>query len=109
MNVGVLTLAVLTPPGQGHVPQDEELEGCRDEFLRGLGHLLLVNYGCGGSLSSYDVINYLFCTEPLLYSKDVTFVSVPCVIICVRLLLAHICFTPGFGLKFGCDTRGISA
>jgi hypothetical protein len=37
------------------------------------------------SLSSYDVIIYLFCTELLLYSKDVTFVSVPWVIICVRL------------------------
>jgi hypothetical protein len=28
---------------------------------------------------------YLFCTELLLYSKDVTFVSVPLFIICVRL------------------------
>jgi hypothetical protein len=34
----------------------EELEGCHDEFVRGLGHRLLVNYGHGGSLSSYDVI-----------------------------------------------------
>jgi hypothetical protein len=38
-----------------------------------------------GSLSSYDVFIYLFCTKLLLYSKDVTFVSVPWVIICVRL------------------------
>jgi hypothetical protein len=38
-----------------------------------------------GSLSLYDVIIYLFCTELLLYSKDVTFVSVPLFIICVRL------------------------
>jgi hypothetical protein len=37
------------------------------------------------SLSPYDVIIYLFYTELLLYSKDVTFVSVPWVIICVRL------------------------
>jgi hypothetical protein len=36
-------------------------------------------------VSSYDVNIYLFCTEPLLYSKDVTFVSVPLSIICVRL------------------------
>jgi hypothetical protein len=36
-------------------------------------------------LSPYDVIIYLFCTELLLYSKDVTFVSVPLFIICVRL------------------------
>jgi hypothetical protein len=38
-----------------------------------------------GSLSPYDVIIYLFCTELLLYSKDVTFVFVPLFIICVRL------------------------
>jgi hypothetical protein len=36
-------------------------------------------------LSPYDVIIYLFCTELLLYSKDVTFISVPLFIICVRL------------------------
>jgi hypothetical protein len=38
-----------------------------------------------GSLSPFDVIIYLFCTELLLYSRDVTFVSVPWFIICVRL------------------------
>jgi hypothetical protein len=38
-----------------------------------------------GSLSPYDVIVYFFCTELLLYSKDVTFVSVALFIICVRL------------------------
>jgi hypothetical protein len=38
-----------------------------------------------GSLFSYDVIIYLFYTELLLYSKDVTFISVPWFIICVRL------------------------
>jgi hypothetical protein len=38
-----------------------------------------------GSLSLYDVFIYLFCTEPLLYNKVVTFVSVPLFIICVRL------------------------
>jgi hypothetical protein len=37
-----------------------------------------------GSLSPYDVIVYLFCTELLLYSKNVTFVFVPLFIICVR-------------------------
>jgi hypothetical protein len=37
------------------------------------------------SLSPYDVIIYLFCTELLLYIKVVTFVSVPWFIICVRL------------------------
>jgi hypothetical protein len=34
------------PPGQEQVPQDEEHEGGRDEFVRGLGHRLPVNYGC---------------------------------------------------------------
>jgi hypothetical protein len=59
-----------------------------------------------GLLSPYDVITYLFCIELLLYSKDVTFVSVPLFIICVRLGPS----TPGdfsrlgFGpLKPGCD------
>jgi hypothetical protein len=37
------------------------------------------------SLSPYDVIIYSFCTGLLLFSKDVTFVSVPLFIICVRL------------------------
>jgi hypothetical protein len=41
MNVCELTLSILTsPPGQGHVPQDEEHKGCHDEFMRGLGHRL---------------------------------------------------------------------
>jgi hypothetical protein len=38
-----------------------------------------------GSLSPYDVFIYLFCTELLLYSKVVTFISVPWFIICVIL------------------------
>jgi hypothetical protein len=51
-----------------------------------------------GSLSPYDVIIYLFCIELLLYSKDVTFVSVPLFIICVRLgpSTPGVYFTPGF-------------
>jgi hypothetical protein len=31
------------PPGQEQVPHDEAYEGCRDEFVSGLGHYLLVN------------------------------------------------------------------
>jgi hypothetical protein len=34
------------PLGQEHVLQDKEHEGCRDEFMRGLGRRFLVNYGC---------------------------------------------------------------
>jgi hypothetical protein len=46
MNVCELTLAVLTSlPGQEQVLQEKEHEGCRDEFMRGLGHRLPVNYG----------------------------------------------------------------
>ena len=33
------------PLGQELVPQDEAREGCRDEFVSGLGHRLLVNFG----------------------------------------------------------------
>jgi hypothetical protein len=38
-----------------------------------------------GPLSPYNVIIYLFCTELLLYNKNVTFDPVPWFIICVRL------------------------
>jgi hypothetical protein len=33
------------PLGQEQVLQDKEHEGCRDEFVRGLGRRLPVNYG----------------------------------------------------------------
>jgi hypothetical protein len=64
--------------------------------------------GCW-TLSPYDVIIYLFCTELLLYSTDVTFIYVPLFIICVRLGPSNLVFIsrPGFGpLKPGCDTLG---
>jgi hypothetical protein len=64
-----------------------------------------------GSLSHYDVIIYLFCTELRLYCKVVTFISVPWFIICVRLgpstsgdyVRARVLVPP----KPGCDRRGI--
>jgi hypothetical protein len=47
MNVCELTLAVLTyPQARNMYHQDEEHEGCRDEFVSGLGRRLPVNYGC---------------------------------------------------------------
>jgi hypothetical protein len=51
-----------------------------------------------GSLSPYDVFIYLFCTELVLYSKNVSFVYVPWVIICVRLGPTTLgdYFAPGF-------------
>jgi hypothetical protein len=46
MNVCELTLAVShAPTGQEQVPQDEAHGGCCDEYVRGLGHRLLVNFG----------------------------------------------------------------
>jgi hypothetical protein len=46
MNVCELTLDVLTSlPGQEQVLQEKEHEGCHDEFVRGLGRRLPVNYG----------------------------------------------------------------
>jgi hypothetical protein len=56
MNVCEHTLAILTPQVKDMYRQDEEHEGYRDKFVRGLGHRLPVKYGCGGSLSAYDVI-----------------------------------------------------
>jgi hypothetical protein len=66
-----------TPTGQEQIPQDEAHGGCCDKFVRDLGRRLPVNFGVARSLSPYDVIIYLFYTELLLYSKDVTFVSIP--------------------------------
>jgi hypothetical protein len=47
MNVCELTLVVsnLLHTGQEQVPQDEVHGGCCDEFVRGLGHRLPVNFG----------------------------------------------------------------
>jgi hypothetical protein len=61
-----------------------------------------------GLLSPYDVIIYLFCTELLLYSKDVTFVSVHYSSYVWDLVLAHLVSRLGFGpLKPGFDRSGI--
>jgi hypothetical protein len=66
-----------TPTGQEQVPQDEAHGGMlrcvRERSRTSSPNQLWV----AGSLSPFDVIIYLFCTELLLYSKDVTFVSVP--------------------------------
>ena len=63
------------------------------------------------SLSPYDVIIYLFCTKLLLYSKDVTFISVPLFIIYVRLGPStpgdYVCARVLVPLKPGCDRSGI--
>jgi hypothetical protein len=56
MNVCELTLVVLTPQAKNRYHQDEEHEGSRNEFVRGLGRRLPVNYDWRGSLSLYDVM-----------------------------------------------------
>jgi hypothetical protein len=87
------------------VPRDEEHEGCRVEFMRGLGRRLPVNYGC--CIVDFVWCNYLtILYKTLLYSKDVAFVSVPWVIICVRLdpSIRHARVWPP---KSGCDRSGI--
>jgi hypothetical protein len=72
------------PPDQEQVPQDEEHEDCRDEFVRGLRRRLPINFGC-------RIVVFVWCSyltilyRTPLYIKDVTLVSVPWVIICVRL------------------------
>jgi hypothetical protein len=45
MNVCELTLAVSPLTGKEQVSQDEVHGGCCDEFVRGLGRRLLVNFG----------------------------------------------------------------
>jgi hypothetical protein len=42
--------------------------------LRGLGHRLSVNFGCGGLLLSYDVIYLAILYKTLLYNKDVSLI-----------------------------------
>jgi hypothetical protein len=72
------------PPGQEQVPQDEAHEGYCDEFMRSLSRRLPVNFGCWIVVfvwCSYSIILYI----TTLYINDVTFVSVPWIIICVRL------------------------
>jgi hypothetical protein len=72
------------PPSQGQVTLDEAYEGCCDEFVSGLGRRLLVNFGCW--IIVFVWCNYLtILYRTPLYIKVVAFVSVPWVIICVRL------------------------
>jgi hypothetical protein len=94
------------PLGQGQVPQDEEHEWCRDEFVRGLGHRLPVNYGCW--IIVFVWYNYLtILYRSPLYIKDVTFVFVPWVI-CVRLdPSTHVSRAQVWPPKSGCDRSGI--
>jgi hypothetical protein len=86
------------PQVKNRYRQDEAHEGCRDEFVRGLGRRLPVNFGCW--IVVFVWCNYLtILYRTLLYIKDVTFISVPWVIICVRLdRSTHLVkFAPGFG------------
>jgi hypothetical protein len=95
------------PPGQEQVPQDEVHEGCCDEFMSGLGCHLLENYGCW--IVAFVWCNYLtILYRTPLYIKDVTFVSIPWVIICVRLdPNTHLIHARVWPPKSGCDRSGI--
>jgi hypothetical protein len=70
MNVCELTLAVSHPPptGQEQVPQDEAYGGCCDEFVRGLGHRLPVNFWL---LDRCLLIMYLFIYLFILYRTPI--------------------------------------
>jgi hypothetical protein len=46
MNICELTLVVLISPQVKNRYTRMRREGCRDEFVSGLGRRLLVNYGC---------------------------------------------------------------
>jgi hypothetical protein len=75
-----------TPTGQEQIPHDEAHGRCCDEFVRGLGRRLPINSRLlDRCCHMMYLFIYLFCTELLLYSKYVTFVSEPRFIICVRL------------------------
>jgi hypothetical protein len=85
------------PPGQEQVPQDEARERWCDVFVGGLGRRLPVNFGCW--IVVFVWCNYLtILYRTPLYINVVTFVSVSCVIICVRLdpIILGDYFAPGF-------------
>jgi hypothetical protein len=95
------------PPGQELVPQEEAHAGCCDEFVSGLGRRLPVNFGCW--IIVFVWCNYLtILYRTPLYIKDVAFISISWVIICVRLdpstyLIGARVWTP----KSGCNRSGI--
>ena len=93
------------PSGQGHVPQDEEHEGCRDEihersrpsypsqlWLRMIVVFIWCNYLAIFVQNSYHIVNmwHLFLYHESSYVW--------------HLILAHIWFAPGFVFKSRCDT-----
>jgi hypothetical protein len=99
------------PPGQEQVPQHEAHGGCCDEFVRGLGHRLPVNFGCW--IVVFVWCNYLIIFIELcyilmmwhsfLYHKS----SYVWDLILVHLVIIS---CPGFGLlKSGDDKSGIGA
>jgi hypothetical protein len=65
-----------TPTGQEQVPHDEAHGGCCDVFVRGLGHRLPDNFGLLDRCL-LTMLLCIYCTKLQLFSKVVTFVSVP--------------------------------
>jgi hypothetical protein len=75
MNVCELTLAVSHPPQvKNRYRRMRRMEDAVREWSRSSSPSQL---WVAGPLSPYNVIIYLFCTELLLCSKDVTFDPVP--------------------------------
>jgi hypothetical protein len=75
MNVCELTLAVSHPPQvKNRYRMMRRMEDAVREWSRSSSPSQL---WVAGPLSPYNVINYLFCIELLLYSKVVTFDPVP--------------------------------
>jgi hypothetical protein len=86
-------------------------EWCCVEFVSGLGHRLPFNFSCW--IVVFVWCNYLtILYRTPLYIKYVTFISVPCVIICVRLGPSTLGDDSRLGLvplKPECDRSGIRA
>jgi hypothetical protein len=97
------------PPGQGQVPWDMERGGCRYEIVRGLDRHPPVNYSC--CIVVFVWCNYLaILYQTPLYIKDVTFVFVPWVIICVRLdPSTHLTHARVWPPKSRCDRQGFTS
>jgi hypothetical protein len=100
-----------TPPtGQEQVPRDQAHEGCCDEFMRGLGLRLLVNFGLLDRcllmmyLFIYFVQNSYYIVK-MWYSFLYHYSSYVWGLVLVHLVIIS---WPGFGpLKPGCDRSGI--
>jgi hypothetical protein len=108
MNVCELTLAVLTSPQvKDRYHKMKSMKDVAMRFVRGLGRRLPVNYGCWIVVFVWCIYLTILYRTPL-YSKDVTFISLSWVIICVRLdSSTHVSRARVWTPKSGCDRSAI--